>query len=34
VAEIARGINRQEYEHAFTLARKLSLRLDARSAGQ
>jgi uncharacterized Fe-S radical SAM superfamily protein PflX len=29
--EIARGIHREEYEHALALARQLGLRLDARS---
>jgi putative pyruvate formate lyase activating enzyme len=32
--EIARGIHREEYEHALALARDLGLRLDARSVEQ
>jgi putative pyruvate formate lyase activating enzyme len=31
--EIARGIHREEYEHALTLANELGLRLDPRSVG-
>jgi putative pyruvate formate lyase activating enzyme len=33
-AEIARGINREEYERALAVARELGLRLDARSVGE
>jgi putative pyruvate formate lyase activating enzyme len=32
--EIARGIHREEYEHALALARELGLRLDPRSVGE
>jgi putative pyruvate formate lyase activating enzyme len=32
--EIARGIHREEYEHALALARDLGLRLDPRSVGE
>jgi putative pyruvate formate lyase activating enzyme len=32
--EIARGINREEYEHALALANQLGLRLDPRSVGE
>jgi putative pyruvate formate lyase activating enzyme len=32
--EIARGIHREEYEHALALARALGLRLDPRSVGE
>jgi putative pyruvate formate lyase activating enzyme len=32
--EIARGIHREEYERALSLARDLGLRLDARSVGE
>jgi putative pyruvate formate lyase activating enzyme len=32
--EIARGIHREEYEHALAIARELGLRLDPRSVGE
>jgi hypothetical protein len=32
--EIARGIHREEYEQALSLARELGLRLDPRSVGE
>jgi putative pyruvate formate lyase activating enzyme len=32
--EVGRGIHREEYEQALSLARELGLRLDARSVGE